>query len=60
MGTVIPRGGGTKLDRTYPEGLRPGFDFTKRYLLRLAVVLVGFRITTRLLLDLGVVPLAVD
>ena len=43
----------------YPEGLRPGFDFTKRYLLRLAVVLVGFRITTRLLLDLGVVPLAV-
>ncbi len=43
----------------YPDGLRPGFDFTKRYLLRLAVVLVGFRITTQLLLDLGVVPLAV-
>ena len=39
--------------------LRPGLDFTKRYLLRLAVVLVGFRITTRLLLDLGAVPLAV-
>ncbi len=42
-----------------PEALRPGFDFTKRYLLRLAVVLVGFRITTRLLTDLGPAPLAV-
>ena len=42
-----------------PETLRPGFDFTKRYLLRLAVVLVGFRITTQLLVDLGVMPLTV-
>ncbi|MEQ1516923.1 MAG: putative sulfate exporter family transporter, partial [Usitatibacteraceae bacterium] len=42
-----------------PDGLRPGLDFTKRYLLRLGVVLVGFRITVGLLTDLGVVPLAV-
>ncbi|TJW40265.1 MAG: putative sulfate exporter family transporter, partial [Mesorhizobium sp.] len=42
-----------------PDALRPGLDFTKRYLLRLAVVLVGFRITTRLFLDLGLMPLAV-
>ena len=42
-----------------PEALRPGLDFTKRYLLRLAVVLVGFRITTRLLVDLGPAPLVV-
>jgi uncharacterized integral membrane protein (TIGR00698 family) len=42
-----------------PDQLKPGLDFTKRYLLRLAVVLVGFRITWRLLLDLGAVPLAI-
>ena len=42
-----------------PERFRPGLDFTKRYLLRLAVILVGFRITVRLLADLGPVPLAV-
>ena len=42
-----------------PEEFRPGLDFAKRYLLRLAVVLVGFRITTRLVLDLGAAPLAV-
>jgi uncharacterized integral membrane protein (TIGR00698 family) len=42
-----------------PDALRPGLDFTKRYLLRAAVVLVGFRITGGLLLDLGAVPLAV-
>lgn len=42
-----------------PDVLRPGLDFTKRYLLRLAVVLVGFRVTTRLFLDLGLMPLAV-
>ena len=42
-----------------PDRFRSGLDFTKRYLLRLAVVLVGFRITVRLLADLGVVPLAV-
>ncbi|QPB18871.1 putative sulfate exporter family transporter [Rhizobium sp. 007] len=42
-----------------PDALRPGLDFTKRYLLRLAVVLVGFRITMRLFLDLGLMPLGV-
>jgi uncharacterized integral membrane protein (TIGR00698 family) len=42
-----------------PDALRPGLDFTKRYLLRAAVVLVGFRITGGLLIDLGAVPLAV-
>ena len=42
-----------------PDRFRPGLDFTKRYLLRLAVVLVGFRITVRLLVDLGVAPLAI-
>jgi uncharacterized integral membrane protein (TIGR00698 family) len=42
-----------------PATLRPGLDFTKRYLLRLAVVLVGFRITVALLIDLGWMPLLV-
>jgi uncharacterized integral membrane protein (TIGR00698 family) len=42
-----------------PDRFRPGLDFTKRYLLRLAVVLVGFRITVRLVADLGLVSLAV-
>jgi uncharacterized integral membrane protein (TIGR00698 family) len=42
-----------------PDALRPGLDFTKRYLLRLAVILIGFRITTRLALDLGFVPVAI-
>jgi uncharacterized integral membrane protein (TIGR00698 family) len=42
-----------------PPRLRPGLDFTKRYLLRLAVVLVGFRITGRLLIDLGPGPLLI-
>ena len=42
-----------------PDHLRPGLDFTKRYLLRLAVALVGFRVTFRLLLDLGPVPLTI-
>ena len=42
-----------------PDALRPGLDFTKRYLLRLAVVLVGFRITMRLFPGLGLMPLAV-
>ncbi|HZG69290.1 MAG TPA: putative sulfate exporter family transporter, partial [Herpetosiphonaceae bacterium] len=41
----------------YQEQLRPGLDFTKRRLLRLAVVLVGFRITVRLFVDLGPAPL---
>jgi uncharacterized integral membrane protein (TIGR00698 family) len=39
-----------------PEVLRPGLDYTKRILLRLAVVLVGFRVTTALLADLGPLP----
>lgn len=43
----------------YPERLRPGLDFTKRYLLRAAVVLIGFRVTVRLLPDLGLGPLMV-
>ena len=42
-----------------PEVLRPGLDFTKRYLLRLGVVLIGFRITARLVVDLGFVPVAI-
>jgi uncharacterized integral membrane protein (TIGR00698 family) len=42
-----------------PDSLRPGLQFTMRYLLRLAVVLVGFRITVRLLAELGWVPLTV-
>lgn len=44
---------------TSPEEFRPGLDFTKRYLLRLAVVLVGFRVTVQLVVDLGWVPLTV-
>jgi uncharacterized integral membrane protein (TIGR00698 family) len=42
-----------------PDALRPGLDFTKRYLLRLAVVLVGFRISIELFFNLGLLPLAV-
>jgi uncharacterized integral membrane protein (TIGR00698 family) len=42
-----------------PETLKPGLDFTRRYLLRLAVVLIGFRITVRLLADLGLAPIAI-
>jgi uncharacterized integral membrane protein (TIGR00698 family) len=42
-----------------PESLRPGLQFTTRYLLRFAVVLVGFRITARLLVDLGAGPVLV-
>jgi uncharacterized integral membrane protein (TIGR00698 family) len=44
---------------TVPDRIRPGLDFTKRYLLRLAVILVGFRVTVQLLMDLGVAPMAV-
>jgi uncharacterized integral membrane protein (TIGR00698 family) len=39
--------------------LRPGLDFTKRYLLRLAVMLLGFRITVVLRADLGIVPITI-
>ena len=42
-----------------PASLKPGLDFSKRYLLRLGVMLVGFRITVRLLSDLGVVPIGI-
>jgi uncharacterized integral membrane protein (TIGR00698 family) len=42
-----------------PPALRPGLDFTKRYLLRLGVVLLGFRITLALLADLGMVPITI-
>lgn len=44
---------------TCPSTLRPGLDFTKRYLLRLGVVLLGFRVTAALLSDLGIVPVTV-
>ena len=36
-----------------PDALRPGLDFTKRYLLGVAVVLVGYRITGGLLIAVG-------
>ena len=42
-----------------PAPLRPGLDFTKRYLLRLGVILLGFRITVALLSDLGIVPITI-
>jgi uncharacterized integral membrane protein (TIGR00698 family) len=44
---------------TVPERLRPGLDFTKRQLLRAAVMLVGFRISASLLIDLGLMPMLV-
>lgn len=42
-----------------PPALRPGLDFTKRQLLRLGVMLLGFRITLALLADLGALPIAI-
>jgi uncharacterized integral membrane protein (TIGR00698 family) len=42
-----------------PPALRPGLDFTKRRLLRLGVMLLGFRITVALLADLGIVPITI-
>ena len=42
-----------------PGALRTGLDFTKRYLLRLGVMLLGFRITVVLLADLGIVPITI-
>jgi len=42
-----------------PDELRPGLDFTKRTLLRLGIVLLGFRITAALLVDLGPAPIAI-
>src|SRR5205814_8197477 len=43
----------------YPDTLKPGLDFTKRYVLRLAVVLIGFRVTVKLLSELGGAPIAI-
>ena len=42
-----------------PPALRPGLDFTKRYLLRLGVVLIGFRVTVSLFSELGAVPVGI-
>lgn len=42
-----------------PDSLKPGLDFTKRYLLRLGIVLVGFRITVHLFSELGIAPIAI-
>lgn len=42
-----------------PESLRPGLNFTLKQLLRLSVILLGFRITTSLLVDLGWVPITI-
>ncbi len=42
-----------------PQALRPGLDFTKRQLLRLGVMLLGFRITVVLLGDLGLIPITI-
>lgn len=42
-----------------PDALRPGLDFTKRQLLRLGIVLLGFRVTAVLLSDLGLTPIAI-
>lgn len=42
-----------------PDVLKPGLDFSKRYLLRLGVMLVGLRITLRLVSELGVVPIGI-
>lgn len=42
-----------------PDTLRPGLDFTKRFLLRTGIVLLGFRITVALLSDLGPAPILV-
>jgi uncharacterized integral membrane protein (TIGR00698 family) len=42
-----------------PNSLKAGLDFSKRYLLRLGVILVGFRITVRLLSELGIVPIGI-
>lgn len=44
---------------TCSQTLRPGLDFTKRQLLRLGVMLLGFRITVALLAELGWVPIAI-
>ena len=42
-----------------PPALKPGLDFTKRYLLRLGVILVGLRITVGLVGALGIAPIAI-
>lgn len=42
-----------------PESFRPGLTFTIRRLLRLAVALVGFRITVHQVADLGIGPFVI-
>lgn len=42
-----------------PDTLVPGLQFTTRFLLRLAIALVGLRITARLLIDIGALPIAI-
>jgi uncharacterized integral membrane protein (TIGR00698 family) len=42
-----------------PESLQPGLQFTTRFLLRLAIALVGLRITGKLLVDVGIVPIVI-
>ena len=42
-----------------PESFRPGLTFTIRRLLRLAVALVGFRITLHQVADLGIGPFVI-
>lgn len=42
-----------------PAALRPGLDFTKRFLLRLGIVGLGLRITVSLLSHLGPVPILI-
>ena len=42
-----------------PETLVAGLQFTTRFLLRLAIALVGLRITARLLTDVGALPIAI-
>lgn len=42
-----------------PAVLQPGLAFTKRQLLRLGVMLLGFRITVLLLVSLGLVPILI-
>ena len=42
-----------------PESLKPGLVFVRRYLLRFAIVLVGFRVTATLMVDLGWAPILI-
>lgn len=42
-----------------PAKLRPGLEFTKGHLLRIGVILLGFRVTWSLLAELGWLPITV-